>query len=143
MSNCTNEVICCFKGESEIIFTIAFLNIHLGKNMELLELEMRARAIKSLLNVEKDPDADTPETDKPAKSNSSNAAKPETEKAVKPESSNAKKPATEKISLVIKPPEVAQKEKVLTAAELAKQKKEAEDKEAMRCQCFRSFFLRH
>ena len=83
--------------------------------MELLELEMRARAIKSLLNVE---------TDSPNRQDS--AVKPETEE---PDTDQPE----EKIDGKQKPKSVQQENsEAMTAAEMEKCKKEAADKEIMR-----------
>ena len=99
----------------EIYFYNAFKHV-LGKNMELLELEMRARAIKSLLNVEKDPDVDKPETDQA--------------EVDKPEPDHSEMDKAEKETLEIKKAE--ENDKVLTEAEIEKRKKESEEKEMMR-----------
>ena len=87
--------------------------------MELLELEMRARAIKSLLNVEKGPEVEK-------------AAEPEVASPKREaEKSSRAGPAEVGVSLKLRPlPEKSKREKEAETDE-AKRKK-AEEREAMR-----------
>ena len=88
--------------------------------MELLELEMRARAIKSLLNVEKGP-----EVDKPAEPDQPDVVQPPKPEA---EKSSGRGPTDAGVSLKLKP----QPEKKKEAETDEAKRKKAEEKEAMR-----------
>ena len=101
--------------------------------MELLELEMRARAIKSLLNVETENDGDQPEVDKP-KTDQPYLDQPETKSKLgddNPKSVDEDKNEIEKNGKPINI-DLTKSKEALQKVEAEKRKKSDEEMEAKR-----------